>query len=842
MVTGSNIRTTTAAEEGPAPVAVITQEDLQLLGYTDVKDVLRFDAAFTGYSETEGYLSTRSTVNMRGLGDEYTLVLLNGRRFSAEQAADISLIPISAVERIEILKDGASALYGSDAVGGVVNIITKTKFDGIEAEVYYGNTTDTDVSNNQLRLVFGGGSEKFKFLGALSYTKRNDMYSEDRDITRSQDMRSWGGYDGRSTATNPAQFEVPGRGRVRLDTSRFGVGQYSLNPDDYIPYNPETDKWSRPYRSVMMPLERTNLFASVESKPFDSDFTFFGELLHSDAKTNYRGGSTVVGIADGDLGPIPASNPYNPFGVDISNFSYRTYEPLSGILSALFFYDTKATRLVGGFRGWWGDWSYEGAISHFSEETTTTDNAAWSKEGLRTAINRTGADAFNPFCNGCNTPEQLAGVVFTVHDNTRYVAKTMDFRTSGPLFDNWAGTVSAAAGLEYREESYRYNPDAMYVSGTILDSGTVMNEGATRDVKAMFAEINLPLVGPGDNTNGAPSLELNLAARAEKYSDFGSTNNPKASLRWQLPTSIPIIARMSYGTSFKAPRLSQLLVSGVRVGDETLVDPLTDLEVEAVVVGGTNPNLQPEEANYSNIGLVISPLDNDRNRLTFAVDYFRVRQRDVIIQPSAQDVINGVSPGGVDRTPGLAQLLYGKDGDLVVYAGLVNGGDRSTDGVDLNISWEHRNDTWGNLTTTLSSSRLLKRDVDIGDGRGDIDYAGYTPYPQWRGNLMIDWEKNAWRAGMVNRYIGSFDGVIPGMASAQVGSYTLTSVSLQYDMSRSENQWLRESAWTRNTTIKFGIDNLMDRDPVFVAYQNGYIPSLSDIMGRSYYISIKRRL
>jgi len=842
-VTGSNIRTMTAAEEGPAPVAVITQQEMQLLGYKDIKDVLRFDAAFTGWSETEGYLSTRSTVNMRGLGDEYTLVLLNGRRFSAEQAADISLIPISAVERIEILKDGASALYGSDAVGGVVNIITRTRFEGVEVEAYYGNTADTDVSNNQLRLVFGGGNEKLRFLGSLAYTKRNDLYSEDRDITRSQDMRPWGGYDSRSSATNPAAFFVPGVGTVRLDTSRFGVGQYSINPADYVPYNPETDKWNRPFRSVLMPLERTNFFGSIESNPFEADFTFFGEILYSDAKTIYQGGSTVIGFADPDLGPIPASNPYNPFGVDISQLSYRTYEPLAGIYAAQFAYDTTATRLVGGFRGWLGEWSYEAAASYFTEETQTTDTGgAWSKSGLRAALARTGPDAFNPFCYGCNTPQQLAGVIFNVRNQSKYTSKTLDARTSGPLFDNWAGTISAAAGLEYRQESYLLTPDALYISGDILDSGYSAIEGTDRSVKALFAELSVPLIGAGENTAGAPTLELNLAARAEEYSDFGSTSNPKGSLRWQLPTAMPIILRASYGTSFKAPRLSQLLVSGVRVGDQTLMDPLTNQEVEAVVVTGTNPNLQPEEAGYSNFGLVVSPLDNERHRLTFAADYFRVKQRDVIIEPAAQDVLNGVSPGGVDRTPGAAQQQYGKDGDLIVYAGLVNGGDRQTEGVDFNASWERKGAQWGDLTVTLSTSRLLKRDVDIGDGRGDIDYAGFTPYPKWRGNLMVDWERNAWRVGMVNRYIGSFDGVVPGMASREVGSYTLTNVSVAYDFSRSSNAWLQQSALTRGTTIKFGIDNLFDRDPVFVAYQNGYIASLSDILGRSYYVSIKRKL
>lgn len=844
VVTGSNIRTTTAAEEGPAPVAIISSEDIALLGFKDVKDILQFDVAFTGWSDTEGY-DVRSTVNMRGLGDQYTLVLLNGRRFSAEQAADMSLIPIGAVDRVEILKDGASALYGSDAVGGVVNIITRKNYDGVEIEAFHGNTTDTDTSNNQLRLTFGGGTERLRLLGSLGYNKRNGLYSQDRDISSTQDMRRFGGYDVRSSATNPAVVNVPGLGEVRLDTSRFGVGQYSNNPDDYVAYDPETDNWSRPYRSLVMPLERINFFGQAEWVPFGDDFTLFADVLYSNAKSKSQGGSSVISFSDPAIGAVPGSNPYNPFAVDITDMSYRAFEPNVGLLSSRVTFDTTATRLMGGFRGWLGEWSYEAAVTYFREDNRETNYTAFSKSGLASALARSGADAFNPFCYGCNTAAQMAGIVVPADYDRQYTMKSFDARASGPVMDNWAGTINAAFGTEYRDESYRVTPDALYMAGDIVgyDADSLSFQKGERQVKALFAEVSVPLLGANDYTRGAPALELNLAARAERYSDFGSTNNPKASLRWQLPLALPVILRASWGTSFKAPSLSYLRAGGDELYTTTLRDPAMNTEVEALVVTGTNPFLQPEEARYTNFGVVVSPLDNEVDRLTFGVDYYRVRQSSIILSPNPVDVLTGVVPGQIDRTPGAAQDLYGFDADIIVYARPVNGASRDTDGIDFNINWERKTEQWGNFTTALSASRLIRRDGDNGDGRPALSLAGFATYLHWRANLMVDWNKDAWRAGWVYRYIGGYDdGDGPLFLGARRGSYSLNNVSLAYDTSKSGNSWLRESAWTRKTTFKLGVDNVFDKGPEFLLWQNDYVTNLSDLLGRSYYISLKREL
>lgn len=840
-VTGSNIRTNTAAEEGSTPVAVITAEDIALLGYKDIKDVLRFDSAVSGASSTEGYdRSVRSTVNLRGLGEKYTLVLLNGRRFSSELAADVSLIPLAAVERIEILKDGASAVYGSDAVAGVVNIITKKSYKGVQLEAYYGNTVDHDASNNQVRMTFGGGDDKLRFLGSLGYTKRNAILSEDRAIAASNDKRPYGGTDGRSSATSPAAFNVPGLGMVRLDTSRFGPGSYSTNPADYVPYVAETDKWDRPFRSVIMPLERTNFYGQVEANPFDNDTTFFGELLYSKALSRFQGGSTVVSFSDPALGPVPGTNPYNPFGVAISSLQYRAYELSNGQRSSRNEIDNGAMRLVGGVRGWLGEWSYEAAASLFSEEKDILDPYTWSKSGLRAAINRPGANAFNPFCYGCNDASQLAGVVFAINTNDKYTMRSFDARASGPLFDNWAGTVSAAAGVEYRKESYQTRPDAMVSAGDILDYGTQVPERNERDVKAAYAELSVPLLGESEHTEGAPALEMNLALRSEEYSDFGSTTNPKLAFRWHLPFEIPVILRASFGTSFKTPQLSQLLASKVSVGDATLVDPLTGLPTEMVVVTGSNPALQPENADYTNFGVVVSPYATDTDRLTFVLDYYRIEQQDIILQPTVQDVLAGLAPGTVDRTPGAAQERYGKDGDVLVIATWTNAGDRNLTGIDFGASWEHKTDSWGNLTAGLSTSYLLSDEQDIKNGKGFVEYAGYYRRPEWRASLLLDWEYGPWRSGFVNRYIGSTKEERVIVGTPKISSYNQMDVSLAYDTTKSGNDWLKSSGWARDTTLKIGVDNLADRQPVFVKFANNFDPNGSDILGRYYYVSITR--
>lgn len=843
VVIGSNIGSTLKAEEQATPITVYSALEIEASGTDSLSDFLLKDPAFTAPNgsqdgRSQGGSATQS-LNLRGLGDRYTLTLVNGRRLNANGPGNLLLIPPGAIERVEILKAGASAIYGSDAVAGAVNLVLKKDYEGMLVQGGYGDVTGGDALTRHLAVSTGVASDRSRLFMAAAYYKRDPLDEDARAITFSEDMREWGGFDGRSSSTIPARFTIPGMGTLILDTSRFGPGTYSLDPNDYIPYVPERDNHER-LGSAIAGSERKQFYGSVEYDVGRS-LTIFGEGMYALLTGSGVNSTKIPRLDDPRIGGVPATNPWNPFGIPVgvsSPFPVRVME--KGPL--VFAIDSRVARLVGGVRATLGEIEIESALSYYETRTGNWSPRHISKSGLREALNRPGPDAFNPFCNLCNTDEQLAGVIVSAeHNRTLTTGRMADLRMSGPLFDLPTGTVQFAAGVEYREERLAQTADASHVQGDLADSGVFEPVDLDRSLTSVFGELRIPLL---EGSGLEHPVELTLAGRYESYSDFGDTFRPLTSLRWEAIENT-LTLRASYSRSFRAPYLQEMhdRVSSSQI---TLIDPLTDEPVEVEFRRGGNPNLDPEYGETFNIGGFWTPEFAPGLRLT--ADYFDIDQSGLVIAPSAQLVFNGQAPGNVYRD-GRAR---GADEDILIEGPLANAAGRKVHGIDLGALYNLTTPRLGDFDFNLTASYLLKFEVDTGEGLGFIDYAGeyslaegnngVRALPHWKAKLNVSWSpREALDVAVAANYLGSylqeratatppFSAENPGAVPSHL-TFDLRA-AYEFDIGGSQDQSLK---------LAIGAENVLNRMPPFVRSQNGLDRNVYSVRGRFLYANFAWR-
>jgi iron complex outermembrane receptor protein len=836
VITGSNIATR-ALGDGPAPVTLISSEDIAASGARTLKQLVSMEPAFTGSSlgDGKGFFGENETgrtagqarVNLRGIGEAYTLVLVNGRRFAGVDPANLNAIPLSAVERVEVLKDGASSVYGSDAVAGVVNVILRNRVDGLELSLGGGSTTEGGGTVREGDIAFGLGSQRASLVASASFYDRGEIRFNDRALARNRDQRALGGGLAVKTYTDPPKIFLPDSdGPVTLDQSRFGPGTYSLDPADFVPFSDELyagsagDLGDVGEASLINSAARA-AFSLLGEIELNERATLYAHALYTDEDVFYNRdnwGVDFYGDANVDFGPIPATNPYNPFGIDLRDVFYALPE------IGNHFYDVanRTSRLLAGLKGRLGGWRYDVGATSFRAENDFLLGNMLSNAGLREAINRPGADALNPFCNACNTAAQIAGVRSSGRVVSENQLRMFDAKLSGEVFDMPAGAASAAAGVEHRREALEQRPSRNILDGDLYFS-TRAPIDLSRHVESVFAELRLPLFGEGFVRPGLHLLEVSLSARYETFSDGGNTTDPRVALRWQ-PAGDRFTLRASYGSAFRAPPLEALKADSVieQVGLDNPDDGV-DGPVPYRVLSGGNPDLGPETATYLNVGAVWKlPLFDD---LTLSADAYELEQDDVVVLPDAQAVLDGVSQGEVLPTAPIPTIV----------ATYFNAAGRRVRGADLGADYRHALGT-GTLGVSLRGSSLADFLVDNDIGLGFVQAAGkfrgngadgIESLPRFRLAATASWVVGPWLVGYELNHTGRYRDDPP---TRDIEPYTTHDVTLSYELALGGEAGVR-------STLQLGVENVLDEDPPFTLGEefSPWDRSLFDGRGRFIY-------
>ncbi|WGL16360.1 TonB-dependent receptor [Microbulbifer bruguierae] len=817
-----------------APIDVLAQPELEITGAQTVAELLKFLPAVSGNSTstsvTNGGNGT-ATVTLRGLPASNTLVLINGRRIVSNgfggEAADLNTIPLSAVDRIEVLKDGASAVYGSDAIAGVVNIILRRDFDGLSVNSYYGQAERGDQDTGSYSLTWGTGNEHSHLMFSLAHYYQDEILSRDRALSASADNRARGGTDLRSSASPQAYIAV-------------ADGVVTNAENGYRDWTQEDLYNFREYTSALVPSERQSLYIAGNHTLKEGVETY-AELMaittHSDSTLAPT--PVFTRFDNGDL-TIAADQVYNPFGEDITDVRKRIIELGPRVQSN----STETWRMNTGFRGLVDEWQWElTAAAHYTRAKETLNNLL-DPHRLSAALK--GPEICSE-TNGC-VPVDLLGAPgsieqeqldYILSENRVNGASRMNSVTyiaDGPLWESGAGSVLAAAGIEVRREAIDFNStdsDGLSLIGGVA-SGAAKGE---RLIGEAFAELSVPL--------REDTLWLDSAVRFSEYSDFGSTTNPKIAIRWRPVPSL--LLRASYATGFKAPTLVDMNQTGHQ-SQEYLFDPCTNSNaadlpgcvgiadqdrIQYLTEFGGNPDLKPETSDNRSLGLVWTP--GDVTGFHTSIDLFEIRQNDVI-DTSPQYLINENAINGLfsDR------VIRDERGDIIrVIATRLNIGAREVRGVDSTLRYQHHSKKLGLLRWSVNSSYLLQYLNQLAPGSPVDDLAGTFidpasggagSLPDWKANTGIYWQRGRWEGGYTVHYVG--DLMESFSLNDQVISRTIDSWST-HDLQLAYSE-------PRGFRFAVGIDNLLDEAPPFAAsaFNDNFDGRTYELTGRYWYTTI----
>lgn len=842
VITGSMIPTVDA-NQSVSPILVLDAKQIEKAGVGTVSEVLLKIPQNNSGTFNEGFLGGNSfskgssSVSLRGLGPNATLILLNGRRLAGygfaqnitDSFVDLNSIPLAAVERIEVLKDGASALYGSDAIAGVINIILKKEFSGVEVSARLGNTTEKDATEQTYSATWGIVTEKGSALIIADFFHRNGLFYRDRDYSVSANQTANGGLDLRSTAGNPGVIIVHGiRYRVPLNPAVPGmptIAEIQAGPGNNL-YD------FNPWISSIGETTRYGVTSQFDYKIYERVTAF---LEASFRRINYRvdaAPTPVFGDLDGFT--VGANNPYNPYGTNVA-FRYRLTEAGSRINKG----ETDAIRVLPGLKFDLGnDWTIDTALLWSESRTLENGYNFISASALQDALDSSDpATALNVFGvgEGVNDPAIIDSLKVQTFRAGNSTLMSPDIKINGPLPVDWgAGPLGIAFGGEYRKETLSDLADSFSEQGLIVSSGGTSGRG-DRDAYAGYAELAIPVLGNDLSFPGVKELSLQVAGRFDSYSDFGDTINPKVGARWKVLDQL--VLRGTYAEGFRAPSLVELF-SGTSTSFDYLADPARgDTTLQYRVERGGNPDLDAETSKSWTAGFVAEPIKH----LTVYADWFNIVQNGKILDTDPQQILDNEAlfPGRVIRNPPSADdIAAGIPGTIVkVISGYANIAKREVEGLDLGVRYVIPTDSFGEFSLDANASWLYKFDETPEPGDPVIEYAGTYGVPEWRGSASLDWDYKNIHFGFTANYIGEYDQYF-------MWSSTYVSDLWTYDLQASYSFQDTRSSLLNDTRIAVGVLNLLDEDPPFSDNNNdngGFDTSIHDPRGRFVYVQITKK-
>lgn len=837
-VTGSNIRR--AEAEGSNPVQVIDAEELATSGKVTVADVLRSISANTGNATNEtsnsGWASGSAGIGLRGLSQKNTLVLLNGRRLAnygfpsnglSDTFVNLNALPLVAVERIEVLKDGASAVYGSDAVAGVVNIITRQNFEGLEVGGSYGTSDEGGLDTVRGRVVGGFGdldTDGFNVLASVEGYTRDRLDQDQRSLTRSGIYSDLPGGRWNGWSAKGARFLVGGASVPLLDAAGNcpeGMTLTASAPIDGLAGNTCAINLA-PYTTLIPSTERYQAYVNATVRLTDRA-DLFGEALYSrihgasifgsSPYFTLEGGrfalNAQTGLAEPVSNLLPANNPYNPYGV-ATPIEYTFFD----LGQSLKTNRSDAFRLLGGARGRGDrfDWEVATFFAKSTEEETVAAGFA-SRWPLAQAL----ADGSLNLHDPAATPSAVLDAIrlSTVRE-AQSSLHGIDFKLTGELFDLPAGPVGFAAGIEARTESLTSRNPWQIDAGLQVRPAIAAVDGE-RDVAALYAEFNVPIV---------QGLELQLAGRGDDYSDFGSAFSPKAGLRWQALDTLLVRASASRG--FRAPSLSENSAS-TNISYGTVVDPY-DPDIAGSRQSPTfftvgNTGLDPERTRSYNVGLVVSP----RADTSLSLDWYRIELDNLIGTNNTTTIVQANDPANVIRD---------SRGKLVaVYNRYQNLSTLKTSGLDAEFNQTVRTAA-GDFRITSVYTHVLDYSRPQVVGGPLVDYAGSNLGPSLPRNKLTSrfgWSIGDFETALTWYRTGGYD---------QKASVAATAVQSRVD---SYDQYDLYAGWSgiEGLTLYAKVDNVLDETPPhdasFPGIRAPYDFSQYDLRGRYFQVGFDYR-
>ncbi|MFT3780898.1 MAG: TonB-dependent receptor [Nibricoccus sp.] len=804
VVTGSRIKN--IDEAGPNPVTAFNRTTIEAAGFADVGEALRTLPMVSGSNLTpaasnNSFTPGASTVNLRGLGNNNVLVLLNGRRaaplstpgFDGLQTMfDFNSIPSAAVESIEVLKDGGSAIYGSDAVSGVINIKLRKAYNGLSTSLQFGNTTHTDSLERKFSLIAGSSKGSTSIVATVDYTDRHSIKDHDYAFSSEADTTSRGGADRRSYAGYPGLVYVPSLDdyyTLKAPKTNPALSDFELADVSHGSYN---------FQTVTDQIPETRNYGVYTR--LTQDFTPY---LYGFLELSFRRSQSKIGAAPSPVfnynehgdGPntgylnIPASNPNNPFGENLEDEWYARLVHAGNRVNDV---TSDTPRGLVGIGGKIADssWTWEVGAVHTRNALKNLNHGFVHDDLYQQALNGVTINGTVLYANPFG-PEDPAVTAYYVRDNPesgKFTLRTYDFSATGDLFELPAGQLALAFGGEARSEKFESirSPDS--TAGNIIGGSEGSSIHGDRTVRAAYAELRIPIV---------KGLQAQVAGRFEHYSDFGSTTKPKYALSYR-PTDW-LLLRTSYGQSFLAPNLSYLYTAQVtQFSDNPLDDPKrpNDAARQIITRSGGNRDLQPEKTTTYYAGFQVEPSKGPMKGWAAGVDWFEFKQTNLIAR-LGEDLIlanEDAYPGKVVRNPPAAGETVGIINYIVdTYTNI----DRQTyRGIDSELSYQFKSAYLGNLRFSAAATYLIALNYN------SDDYASSYNFPRVRGIFSVEWHKGNWSSTVFVSYIGRFDKYEEKGAVGKIGSQTLVNPQISYS-----------GFYGIKTTL--GARNVFDRDPPF---------------------------
>jgi len=847
IVTGSRIR---GAGSTGSPVVTIDREAIEKSGYGTVQQILQsLPQAFMGGSnETTTGATTRngtgndstlgSSINLRGLGTNSTLVLIDGARpalgGTGGLLADISLIPMTAVERIEVLTDGASAIYGADAVAGVVNVRLRNRFEGAETILRAG-TADGDMTEVQFSQLLGKKWSGGHLVLAYQYSDRGALAAAERDFAR-EDLRPFGGPDYRSIYASPGTIRAANGQLFGIPAGQNGRG---LTAGQLLP-GVQNRRDNRADADILPRQRVHSLYAAGEFDITDS-LTFRANVLAAQ-----RSFSRISNVTSLRTARVPVTNPYYVDPIGTLQPVQVTYNFVNDVGPQINDGRVRAISTSAGLEKGLGEWRVQLGGSFGIQKGKALSRNLVNSARLAVALADTNpATSLNVFGDGtANNPatiDYIRGSVETIDDYRTWSAA---LRGDGPLFRLPAGDVRLALGAEYRRERYDYF--------RVLDSNTLAPVAAPypgfpgpRHVKSIYAELLVPIFGTDNAAPGFHKLDLTLAGRIEDYNQFGRTENPKFSLRWEPVEGVAL--RGSYGTSFRAPQFDELVALSL-YSTLSVPDPASPTGVSNVLaLFGYAPNIQPEKATSWTAGFDLTPpsLPGFRASLTFFDIDYRDRigtlTEDYLRFLTNRDVFGGVV---TDNPPlDLVQYYYNQPTFTNPIGIAPNQVLAILDGQTRNLAREHQKGidfdvgyapafAGGALDLGVSGTHIFSIVKQLSPGSARSDFVGLYASPvKWRLRGRLGWARNGFSANAFVNYTDGYTNqvVVP---IERVSSYTTVDLTLSQRIGSTGDQ-----TSGRGLQLGLSVQNLFDRDPPYVNNKSqtsalGYDPEKASPLGR----------
>jgi iron complex outermembrane receptor protein len=818
----------------PNPVTVFGEEEIQATGAATLEDFL-FESNIAGpaiFNEaaTLSQVGGSSFFDSRGFGTGYTLVLLNGRRLpstptTGEAATDLNQLPLAAVERVEFLSSGASAIYGSDAISGVINIVTKRRFDGISVRGRVGQSDEGDGHQQRASVVAGTSSDRGSALVTAEIFHQNAVSATARPLINSAVNEELGD-DGRSPAGYPGTL-------IRSDFSEAvpyaNCPESSIRPTTVVTFGTECAFDVAPLYQVFPDSTR---FAGSAFAEYDltDNLNVWGDLRYSRVETEIRNGAAPA-LFEVDASAVPASFMPADWVGDETVYVYRRIVD-AGPRSRD---QTNSTFVVAGGADyeWTEGHNLQGYYQHsWVDNNSVGPSGQISSSALSAAVND---GSFNLFdLNPQSVIDQITVSTFRVATLKEQV---VNLSANGFIPFLGGRELGYAVGGEVREESYVDRVDAASESGDVAGGAASTGEGSKK-TRAAFAEL---VYSPFD------MLELQGALRYDTIDGRDGKLGDK--LTYQIAGSLrpieAVMLRANYGTGFKAPSLGELYLGrsfGVlRAVDRRACDEATTPEEELVAcalreirsVSGGNPELEPEESTYYGFGAVVEPFSG----LRLGADYWNIEVDGKVGALGIQEILNNE-----DQYPHLVNRVGGRlvDPDAFVQTNLQNLTTEMGEGIDFTLGYNAPLTDAVSLILDWRASYLMSFKRQTSAIQPLCDEAGTTSEPEWRANGRVGLVAGALNTNVTARYIGKTEDQPGGRISGscelaapddvvQVDDY------LQFD-------WNLGYQLSEKMDVVFGVRNVFDKAPsASISAAGGwpyYDQALYDNMGRFFYLEL----